>query len=213
MQLTPRAKRVIDLAYDEARLLNNNYIGTEHILLGLVREGEGLAGRVLNRLGIDLERTREAIISIQDTEPQAETKTPATQDRRNANRSFAIGNLGRLVSLESRAGVEVAVDPAAFEELADVFSARDSYGYQELIDLGKVFVAVTGERVRRIVPTHEVSTNASLPAGTFVRILEGVHEGRKGWIALTAFDHIGPDETPFPPDESSLTLDPDGETL
>ena len=45
MQLTPRAKRVIDLAYDEARQLGNNYIGTEHLLLGLIREGEGLAGR------------------------------------------------------------------------------------------------------------------------------------------------------------------------
>ena len=46
MQLTPRAKRVIDLAYDEAQQLGNNYIGTEHLLLGLIREGEGLAGRI-----------------------------------------------------------------------------------------------------------------------------------------------------------------------
>lgn len=66
MQLTPRAKRVIDLAYDEARQLSNNYIGTEHILLGLIREGEGLAGRVLNKLGVELERTREDVKSLQD---------------------------------------------------------------------------------------------------------------------------------------------------
>lgn len=52
MQLTPRAKHVIDLSYDEARALNNNYIGTEHLLLGLIREGEGLAGRVLEKLGV-----------------------------------------------------------------------------------------------------------------------------------------------------------------
>lgn len=57
-QLTPRAKRVIDLAYDEARLLGDSYIGTEHLLLGLIREGEGLAGRVLGEMGVDLERTR-----------------------------------------------------------------------------------------------------------------------------------------------------------
>ncbi|MDX1932916.1 MAG: ATP-dependent Clp protease ATP-binding subunit, partial [Capsulimonadales bacterium] len=69
MQLTPRAKRVIDLAYDEARQLNNNYIGTEHLLLGLIREGEGLAGRVLNKLGVDLERTRREVIQLQDAEP------------------------------------------------------------------------------------------------------------------------------------------------
>ncbi|HOM73353.1 MAG TPA: Clp protease N-terminal domain-containing protein, partial [Armatimonadota bacterium] len=66
MQLTPRAKRVIDLAYDEARQLNNNYIGTEHLLLGLIREGEGLAGRVLAKLGVDLERTRREVASLQD---------------------------------------------------------------------------------------------------------------------------------------------------
>ena len=66
MQLTPRAKRVIDLAYDEARQLNNNYIGTEHLLLGLIREGEGLAGRVLAKLGVDIERTRREVMSLQD---------------------------------------------------------------------------------------------------------------------------------------------------
>src|SRR5213083_1645241 len=68
MQLTPRAKRVIDLAYDEARQLNNNYIGTEHLLLGLIREGEGLAGRVLAKLGVDLERTRREVIALQDND-------------------------------------------------------------------------------------------------------------------------------------------------
>ncbi len=66
MQLTPRAKRVIDLAYDEARQLNNNYIGTEHLLLGLIREGEGLAGRVLSKLGVDLDRTRREVMSLQE---------------------------------------------------------------------------------------------------------------------------------------------------
>ncbi|GBC96929.1 Ornithine carbamoyltransferase [bacterium HR16] len=60
-QLTPRAKRAIDLAYDEARHLNDNYIGTEHLLLGLIREGEGLAGRVLKQMGVDLDRTRAEV--------------------------------------------------------------------------------------------------------------------------------------------------------
>jgi ATP-dependent Clp protease ATP-binding subunit ClpA len=68
MQLTPRAKRVIDLAYDEARQLSNNYIGTEHLLLGLIREGEGLAGRVLAKLGVELERTREEVRKLQDND-------------------------------------------------------------------------------------------------------------------------------------------------
>jgi RimJ/RimL family protein N-acetyltransferase len=72
MSLTPRAKRVIDLAYDEARNLNNNYIGTEHILLGLVREEEGLASRTLSKLGVELERSRREVMSLQDNErPEA----------------------------------------------------------------------------------------------------------------------------------------------
>ncbi len=86
MQLTPRAKRVIDLAYDEARTLNNNYIGTEHLLLGLIREGEGLAGRVLQKLGVDLERTRREVTSLQDGETtaaptaRARSKTPTLDE-------------------------------------------------------------------------------------------------------------------------------------
>jgi ATP-dependent Clp protease ATP-binding subunit ClpC len=68
MQLTPRGKRVIDLAYDEARNLSNNYIGTEHLLLGLIREGEGLAGRALAKLGVDLARARKEVKTLQDNQ-------------------------------------------------------------------------------------------------------------------------------------------------
>jgi len=77
MQLTPRAKRVIDLAYDEARQLNNNYIGTEHLLLGLIREGEGLAGRVLSKLGVDLDRTRREVMHLQEGGGEGGTGTGA----------------------------------------------------------------------------------------------------------------------------------------
>lgn len=73
MQLTPRAKRVIDLGYDEARRLSNNFIGTEHLLLGLIREGEGLAGRLLSKLGADLESTRKVVMIVQNK--VAATKT------------------------------------------------------------------------------------------------------------------------------------------
>ena len=66
MSLSPRAKRVIDLAYDEARSLNNNYIGTEHLLLGLVREDDGLARRVLNKLGVKLDVARRTVMRLQD---------------------------------------------------------------------------------------------------------------------------------------------------
>jgi len=61
---TPRAKKVLELAYDEARQLGHNYIGTEHILLGLIREGEGVAAQVLQNLGVDLPKTREQVIKL-----------------------------------------------------------------------------------------------------------------------------------------------------
>ncbi len=68
MQLTPRAKRVIDLAYEEARTLNSNYIGTEHLLIGLIRESEDAADRPLTRLGAKLDRTRSEVKAIQTGE-------------------------------------------------------------------------------------------------------------------------------------------------
>jgi len=60
--LTPRAKKVIELAVDEARHLNHNYIGTEHLLLGLLREGEGVAAGVLESLGVSLEKARAEVL-------------------------------------------------------------------------------------------------------------------------------------------------------
>jgi ATP-dependent Clp protease ATP-binding subunit ClpA len=62
--LTPRAKKVVELAVDEARRLNHNYIGTEHLLLGLVREGEGVAADVLQCLGVNLEALRQTTIQV-----------------------------------------------------------------------------------------------------------------------------------------------------
>ena len=62
--LTPRAKKVIELAVDEARRLNHHYIGTEHLLLGLVREGEGIAAGVLESLGVNLEKVRTETIRV-----------------------------------------------------------------------------------------------------------------------------------------------------
>ncbi len=62
--LTPRAKKVIELAIDEARQMGHNYIGTEHLLLGLLREGEGVASSVLDSFGITLERARSEVVHI-----------------------------------------------------------------------------------------------------------------------------------------------------
>jgi len=81
---TPRAKKVIELSMDEARKLNHNYIGTEHILLGLIREGEGVAARVLSNLGVSLNKARQQVLQLlgsdateaaADSSPSANTPT------------------------------------------------------------------------------------------------------------------------------------------
>jgi ATP-dependent Clp protease ATP-binding subunit ClpA len=61
---TPRAKKVLELSLREAKQLGHNYIGTEHILLGLVREGEGVAAQVLVKLGADLARVRQQVVQV-----------------------------------------------------------------------------------------------------------------------------------------------------
>jgi ATP-dependent Clp protease ATP-binding subunit ClpC len=62
--LTPRAKKVIELAVDEARLLNHHYIGTEHLLLGLLREGDGIGASVLESFGLSLQEVRAKTLQI-----------------------------------------------------------------------------------------------------------------------------------------------------
>src|SRR6059036_3771181 len=79
-----RAKRVLALAQDEAIRFNHNYIGTEHLLLGLVREGEGVAARVLDSLGVELSKVRTAVEFIigrgdSTTSPNEITLSPRTK--------------------------------------------------------------------------------------------------------------------------------------
>ncbi len=84
---TPRAKRVLELSLEEARQLGHNYIGTEHLLLGLIREGEGVAARVLENLGVDLSKVRTQVIrmlgetaEVTSGGGQGRTKTPTLDE-------------------------------------------------------------------------------------------------------------------------------------
>ena len=84
---TPRAKRVLELSLEEARQLGHNYIGTEHLLLGLIREGEGVAARVLENLGVDLSKVRTQVIrmlgetaEVTSGGPASRTKTPTLDE-------------------------------------------------------------------------------------------------------------------------------------
>jgi ATP-dependent Clp protease ATP-binding subunit ClpC len=72
---TPRAKRVLELSLEEARQLGHNYIGTEHLLLGLIREGEGVAARVLENLGVDLTKVRTQVIRMLGETSETATAT------------------------------------------------------------------------------------------------------------------------------------------
>src|SRR5438477_10496291 len=98
--LTPRAKKVIELAVDEARRLNHHYIGTEHLLLGLVREGEGIAAGVLESLGVNLERVRaETARSLSQSMPQS-----AGAGARSSTRTATVDQLGMDLTAAARAG-------------------------------------------------------------------------------------------------------------
>jgi Clp amino terminal domain, pathogenicity island component/UvrB/uvrC motif len=105
---TPRAKKVLELSLREALQLGHNFIGTEHILLGLIREGEGVAAQVLVRLGADLNRVREQVIQLlhgyHGREP--EPARPAPRERAVLSRVHArLGAIERrLAAIEERVG-------------------------------------------------------------------------------------------------------------
>ncbi|MBD1923323.1 ATP-dependent Clp protease ATP-binding subunit [Microcoleus sp. FACHB-831] len=102
---TPRAKRVLELSLEEARQLGHNYIGTEHLLLGLIREGEGVAARVLENLGVDLSKVRTQVIrmlgetaEVSTGTSQGRTKTPTLDEfGSNLTQMAADGKLDPVV--------------------------------------------------------------------------------------------------------------------
>jgi ATP-dependent Clp protease ATP-binding subunit ClpC len=96
--LTPRARRVIELAIDEARYLGHSYIGTEHLLLGLLREGEGIAAGVLDSFGITLDRARTETTRI------LSQGVPKSKLARSASRTPALDQLGMDLTEAARAG-------------------------------------------------------------------------------------------------------------
>ena len=107
--LTPRAKRVIELAIDEARRLGHNYIGTEHLLLGLVREGEGIAAGVLESLGVNLDKGRHEVIRVLS---QSSSVGPAAETKR-ASKTPTVDQLGINLTDAVRAG---KIDPVIGRE-------------------------------------------------------------------------------------------------
>src|SRR6187431_2448910 len=113
-RFTDRARRVVVLAQEEARMLSHNYIGTEHILLGLIREGEGVAAQVLVKLGADLNRVRQQVIQLLSG---YQGKEPATaggpQGESAPSSSLVLDQFGRNLTQSAR---ENKLDPVIGRE-------------------------------------------------------------------------------------------------
>jgi len=109
--LTPRAKKVIELAVDEARRLNHHYIGTEHLLIGLMREGEGVAAGVLESLGVSLEKVRDETSRIIQSQSSGQSGSAPSSSR--ASRTPTLDEMG--VDLTKRAS-DGELDPVIGRE-------------------------------------------------------------------------------------------------
>ncbi|WP_432575038.1 ATP-dependent Clp protease ATP-binding subunit [Kineococcus sp. SYSU DK005] len=101
---TPRAKKVLELSLREALQLGHNYIGTEHILLGLIREGEGVAAQVLVKLGADLNRVRQQVIQLLSGYQGKEPATSGGPQEGTPSGSLVLDQFGRNLTQAAREG-------------------------------------------------------------------------------------------------------------
>jgi ATP-dependent Clp protease ATP-binding subunit ClpC len=101
---TPRAKKVLELSLREALQLGHNYIGTEHILLGLIREGEGVAAQVLVKLGADLNRVRSTVIQLLSGYQGKEAVSQGGPAEGTASTSTVLDQFGRNLTVAAREG-------------------------------------------------------------------------------------------------------------
>ncbi|UOE94223.1 ATP-dependent protease ATP-binding subunit ClpC [Alkalihalobacillus sp. LMS39] len=120
---TPRAKKVIELSMDEARKLGHSYVGTEHILLGLIREGEGVAARVLNNLGVSLNKARQQVLQLLGSNEA----TGASQQGQPSNANTpTLDSLARdLTSIAKEEGLDPVIGRSKeIERVIQVLSRR-----------------------------------------------------------------------------------------
>lgn len=113
---TPRAKRVLELSWDEARQLGHNYIGTEHLLLGLIREGEGVAARVLENLGVDLNKVRSNVVKmLGESKPQTVSSGSSSSSSTTGGKTKtpSLDEFGRDLTLAAQ---ELRLDPVVGRE-------------------------------------------------------------------------------------------------
>jgi ATP-dependent Clp protease ATP-binding subunit ClpA len=168
---TPRAKKVLELSLREALQLGHNYIGTEHILLGLIREGEGVAAQVLVKLGADLNRVRQQVIELlhssqREEEPETGQAAPGAGragrgERRLAEVLRRVDAMdSRLAAIEQRVGTgpdtgdldqEIAQARRAKESAVD---AQDFENAARLRDQEKQLIADRASRQAEWAAAH-----------------------------------------------------------
>ncbi len=111
---TPRAKRVLELALDETRRLGHNYVGTEHILLGILREGEGVGAQILRNLGLDIEAVRNKLYEIlNENVPRSESSPEYSSYRERESKTPILDEFSRDLT---RLAVERKLDPVIGRE-------------------------------------------------------------------------------------------------
>jgi hypothetical protein len=164
---TPRAKKVLDLSLREALQLGHNYIGTEHILLGLVREGEGVAAEVLVSLGADLPQVRQQVIALISGYQGHAGPTglrvpgPIVRPRRTESSPVPIGDSWTVQVV--RAGTT----PAVF---ADAYEAMERLATGLGVSLDDLRIGVTSIETNegpglRLIARHETANDSEAPRG------------------------------------------------
>ncbi|SEQ84948.1 ATP-dependent protease ATP-binding subunit ClpC [Piscibacillus halophilus] len=122
---TPRAKKVIELSMDEARKLSHSYVGTEHILLGLIREGEGVAARVFNNLGVSLNKARQQVLQLLGSNESTSSQRGNQKQSNNAH-TPTLDSLARdLTSVAREGGIDPVIGRSKeIERVIQVLSRR-----------------------------------------------------------------------------------------